>query len=155
MRGIIGAYCWWGNLTVESPYYGAYVAAATLGGGTHIIALDNGSLPYSGYLVYQNDIPIRTLLYNSNSFNGNGTRASEQFVLTGVNVDGQNVMAKRLTAPAATSEQNAGVNPTFGGQWFINETCEIGGVEVLENVAVLNGTVEVVLKSSEALLLYF
>lgn len=140
---------------MESPYYGAYAAAATLAGGTHIIALDSGTTPYSGYLVYNNTTPIRALLYNSNFFDGNGTRTSETFVLTGVNIDGQTVVAKRLTAPAATSEQNAGVAPTFGGQSFVNETCGITGAEVLENVPVVNSSVEVILKASEALLLYF
>jgi len=114
--------------------------------------------------VYQDNTVIRALLYNSDFFDGNGTRTSENFVLDGLNVDvndgiqiggTRKFVAKRLTAPAATSEQNAGVNPTFGGQWFINETCGIAGVELLEDVDVLDNTVEVSLKASEALLLYF
>lgn len=65
------------------------------------------------------------------------------------------VVAKRLTAPAVTSEQNAGVNPTFGGQWFVNETCGLEGEEIFEEVRVRNDSIEVVLRASEAVLIYF
>lgn len=143
-------------MTVESPYYGAYVAAATLANGTHIVALDTGTTPFSGYLVYQNATPIRALLYNSNFFSGTGTRESQTITLNGLQIaKGQSVVAKRLTAPATTSEQGAGVSPTFGGQSFVNTTCGVSGTEVLEEVTVVGGTAKVVLSASEALLLLF
>jgi len=158
-HGTIGAcaYCWFGNHTVSSPYYGAYVTTAALTHGTHILSLDNGTAPYSSYLIYGNNTPIRALLINTELFDGNGTRSNETFVLNGVKKFGlgDKVRAKRLTAPAATSEQNAGVNPTWGGQWFVNETCEIVGEEVFEDLVVGNGSVEVVLRASEAVLVYF
>jgi len=83
-------------------------------------------------------------------------RSNETFVLTGMRFgdgdrDRARVKAKRLTAPAATSEQNS----TFGGQWFVNETCGIVGEEVWEDVGGGVGGVEVVVGASEAVLVYF
>jgi hypothetical protein len=150
---IIGAYCWFGNSSVASPYYGAYAAASFLAESSYISALDDGSTAYGGYVSYASDkAASRVLLYNSDYYTGSGTRASENFILTGLTAN--SITAKRLTAAAATSQQSTGGTPTFGGQHFLNETCVIAGEETLETFTVTSGQAEVTLAASEALLIY-
>ncbi|RDW69914.1 glycoside hydrolase family 79 protein [Coleophoma crateriformis] len=154
-HGTIGAcqYCFWGRYDMGAPYYGAYAAAATMAGGSYISALDSGSTAFAVYVVYNSaKTPIKALLYNSNYFNGTGSRTSESFVLTGL--AGNTLKAKRLTAVSALSRVDQGQNPSFGGQYFQNVTCSVGGTETFESAAVSGGQATFSVKASEALLVY-
>ena len=134
-----------------APYYGAYFAAAALANADSVAMLDNGTTPYAAYAVYKGGKPIRVILYNSNYYTS-GTRSSHTFELTGL--PGLIVKGKRLTAPAATSRQDRGGNPRYGGQSFANGTCKIQGAESLEMTKVSGKNAAFVVKASEALLLY-
>jgi hypothetical protein len=154
-HGTIGAcyYCWWGRYDLGSPYYGAYAATAAMAGGSYISALDDGTTNYAVYVIYDfAEKPLRALLYNSDYYNGTGTRGSESFVLTGLSA--ASVTAKRLTAASALSRVDQGSNPTFGGQTFANVTCAIGGTETFETTIVSDGQATFTVMASEALLVY-
>lgn len=136
-----------------APYYGAYAAAALMAGGSYISALDSGSTAFAVYIVYNsNKTPIKALLYNSNYFDSTGSRSSESFLLTGLT--GSIVQAKRLTATSALSRVDQGQNPSFGGQYFQNVTCSVGGTETFESTSVSGGQATFSVKASEALLVY-
>lgn len=154
-HGTIGLcyYCWWGRYTTGTPYYGAYAAVATMAGGSYISALDPGNSNYAAYVIFDsNKKPLRALLYNSDDYNGTGTRSSESFTLSGLN--SESVKAKRLTAPSALSRVETGGVPTFGGQVFANVTCDVMGSEVFENTDVVSGGATFKVAATEALLVY-
>ena len=134
-----------------APYYGAYFVAAAVANADSVAMLDDGTTPYAIYAVYKNGKPIRMILYNSDYYT-NGTRLGHTFQLTGL--PGTSVKAKRLTAPAATSRQDQGGAPSFGGQTFVDGTCTIKGTETFETTKVSGKGAAFVVKASEALLLY-
>lgn len=155
-HGTVGncQYCFWGRYSMGAPYYGATAAVALLAGASHLTALDTGSTNYAGYATFDSTgAPLRVLLYNSDYFNGSGTRTSQSFVLTGLTA-ATSVRAKRLTAASALSRQDQGGNPTFGGQTYANGTCVVGGMETYETAAVSGGQVTFTVKASEALVVY-
>lgn len=136
-----------------APYYGAYAAAAAMAGGSYISALDSGSTAFAVYIVYDSaKSPVKALLYNSNYFNETGNRTSESFLLTGLT--STVLKAKRLTAASALSRVDQGQNPSFGGQYFQNVTCSVGGIETFESTTVAGGQASFSVKASEALLVY-
>lgn len=154
-QGTIGncQYCFWGRYDMGAPYYGATAAVAFLASGAHLTALDDGSTNYGGYATFDSSgSPLRVLLYNSDYFNGTGTRSSTSFVLTGLTAT--SVKAKRLTAASALSRQDQGGNPSWGGQYYTNATCVIGGSEVYETATVSGGQATFSLLASEALVVY-
>ncbi|KAJ4424403.1 hypothetical protein N0V82_000924 [Gnomoniopsis sp. IMI 355080] len=151
-QGTIGncQYCFWGRYDMGAPYYGATAAVAFLSNGAHLTALDDGSTNYGGYTTFDSSgQPLRALLYNSDYFNGTGTRSSTSFVLTGLTAS--SVRAKRLTAASALSRQDQGGNPSWGGQYYTNATCVVGGTEVYETATVSGGQATFSLYASEAL----
>ncbi|KAI7784944.1 hypothetical protein LA080_008343 [Diaporthe eres] len=155
-HGTVGncQYCFWGRYSMGAPYYGATAAVALLAGASHLTALDTGSTNYAGYATFDSTgAPLRVLLYNSDYFNGTGTRITQSFVLTGLDT-AASVRAKRLTAASALSRQDQGGNPTFGGQTYANGTCVVGGAETYETVAVSGGQATFTVKASEALVVY-
>lgn len=126
---------------------------AFLASGAHVTALDDGSTNYGGYATFDSSgAPLRVLLYNSDYFNGTGTRSSTSFVLTGLTAT--SVRAKRLTAASALSRQDQGGNPSWGGQYYTNATCVVGGMEVYETATVSGGQATFSLLASEALVVY-
>ena len=146
-------YCWWGRYSMGTPYYGAYMATAAMAGGAHILALDDGKTNYAVYLIYDSlSNPLRAVLYNSDFYNGAGTRGSQTFVLSGLTSG--SVKAKRLTALSALSRQDKGERATFGQQAFTDGTCMISGTESLETFSVVRGTATFKVLASEALLVY-
>ena len=156
-HGTIGAcyYCFWGRYDMGAPYYGAYAATAALAGGSYISALDSGTTAYAGYVIYNAaKTPIKALFYNSDYYNGSGTRGTQVFQLDGLAAAVGTLKAKRLTAPSANSRVDQGGIPTWGGQKFANETCVIEGTEVFESVAVTGNEAQVTVGASEALLVY-
>ncbi|KAI0828774.1 glycoside hydrolase family 79 protein [Hypoxylon sp. FL0890] len=154
-HGTVGncQYCFWGRYSMGAPYYGAYAATAFLAKASFIAALDDGTSNYAAYVSFGSDgAPLRALLYNSNYFNGSGSRSSQSFELRGLT--GSSLKAKRLTAESAMSRVDQGGKVTFGGQTFTDGYCTIAGTENIESLTVSNGQVTVALKASEALLLY-
>jgi len=154
-HGTIGAcyYCWWGRYDMGSPYYGAYTAIAAMAGGSYISALDPGTTAYATYIIYDSaKKPLKALLYNSDYYNGTGTRGTEIFALAGLGSG--TLQAKRLTAPNSNSRVDQGSNPSFGGQRFANVTCDITGTETFESTAISGGSASFTVAASEALLVY-
>ncbi|KAF3764753.1 family 79 glycoside hydrolase [Cryphonectria parasitica EP155] len=154
-QGTIGNcyYCFWGRYDMGAPYYGATAATAFLAGGSHLTALDSGSTDYAGYVTFDaSGAPLRVLLYNSDYFDGSGTRGSTSFVLTGLSAS--SVKAKRLTAANALSRQDEGGNPSWGEQYYANGTCVVGGTETYETTSVSGGQATFTVAASEALVVY-
>lgn len=144
-------YIWWDKSGVRSPYYGGYVAAEVLAGQSYIAALDDGTTNYAGYVIYsKSKKPSKVVLINTDYFDGNGTRSSNEFTLTGL--AGKTVSAKRLTAASAMSRQDLGDAPTYGGKSFSNLGCELRGKEVVEKVSVKGGKAKLTLLASEAII---
>lgn len=154
-HGTVGncQYCFWGRYSMGAPYYGATAAVALMAGASHLTALDTGTTNYAAYATFDSaGAPLRVLLYNSDYYAGSGTRSSTSFTLTGLG--STSVRAKRLTAASALSRPDQGGNPSFGGQYFNNGTCTVGGTETYETTAVSGGQATFTLKATEALLVY-
>ncbi|KAH8682604.1 hypothetical protein BX600DRAFT_521957 [Xylariales sp. PMI_506] len=154
-QGTVGncQYCFWGRYDMGAPYYGAYVAAAFLAKGTYLTALDPGTTNYAVYVTYDSSKkPLRALLYNSDYFDGTGTRSSQTFTLTGLTLS--SIKSKRLTATDALSRQDEGDIPTFGKQSFVNGNCAITGTETYETVTASSGQATFTVAASEALVVY-
>lgn len=134
-----------------APYYGAYFTTLALAGADRIAPLDTATTSYAGYGIYKGGKLIRILLYNSDYYTS-GTRSSQSFTLTGLSAT--SATAKRLTAQSSTSRQDQGQSPTVGGQTFTDGTCVIQGTALTESITVSGGSATVVLKASEALLVY-
>ncbi|OJI95828.1 hypothetical protein ASPVEDRAFT_48145 [Aspergillus versicolor CBS 583.65] len=150
-QGTIGncQYCWWGRYTTGAPYYGAYFATMALANADKIAPLDDQSTAYAAYAIYENDSPVRVLLYNSDYYS-TGTRPSETFTLSGLSAS--TVTAKRLTGAYSTSRVDEGESPTVAGQTFGNGDCTVQGTESVETATVSGGEATFTVGASEALL---
>ncbi|OCH86375.1 hypothetical protein OBBRIDRAFT_761442 [Obba rivulosa] len=148
------AYCFWGNGTVFSPYYGAVFVSRFLGDdGDRIAMLDNGTSAIGAYAAYAaSDELLRVLVTNSNYFNGTGTRDNTTISITGLSTSRNGgVHLLRFTAPAATSEVDQGAAVTIGGGGAFNPTdCTPSGTQTMETVAIVEGVAKVTLRASEA-----
>lgn len=145
-------YSFWDRKNVNAPFYGAYVAAATMAGGSYVAPLDSGETNYGGYVVFDGDgRATRVLLVNSDFWTGNGTRGDENFVVSGL--AGRKVGARRFTAASAMARVDEGQVPTFGGQWFGNGDCAVVGKKAVEETEVVKGMAEFSVAASEALLI--
>ncbi|KAL6416149.1 hypothetical protein AUP68_00362 [Ilyonectria robusta] len=143
-------YIWWDKAGVRSPYYGGYVAAEVLAGQSYIAALDDGTTNYAGYEVYSKSKRLsKVVLINTDYFDGNGTRSSKEFTLTGLAA--KSVSAKRLTATSAMSRQDFGDAPTYGGRSFSDLGCHLSGKEVIEEVPLKGGKAKLTVFASEAI----
>lgn len=154
-HGTVGncQYCFWGRYSMGAPYYGATAAVALMAGASHLAALDTGKTNYAAYATFDPaGDPLRVLLYNSDYYAGSGTRSSASFTLTGLT--SARVKAKRLTAASALSRPDQGGNPSFGGQYFNNGTCTVGGTETYEPISVSEGQATFTVRATEALLVY-
>ncbi|AEO59838.1 glycoside hydrolase family 79 protein [Thermothelomyces thermophilus ATCC 42464] len=156
-HGTVGncQYCFWGRYSMGAPYYGATAAVALAAGASSIAALDAGTDGYAAYVTFDAaGAPLRALLYNSDYYAGGGAepRSSQQFTLTGLR--GDRVRAKRLTAASSLSRADRGNDISFGGQYWVNGTCVVGGEEVFETVEVAGGRATFDIKAAEALLVY-
>ncbi|PNS17613.1 hypothetical protein CAC42_3008 [Sphaceloma murrayae] len=153
-QGTIGncQYCWWGRFSMGAPYYGAYFATMALANASQIARIDDGTSSYGAYAIYSGNAVQRVLLYNSDYYSGTGARPAQSFTVMGLTAT--RVIAKRLTAPSAESRQDRGQNPTVSGQTFVNGTCNLQGVPVVESQTVSEGSLTFDLQASEALLIY-
>lgn len=136
-----------------APYYGAYFATMALAGASQIAPLDDGTTNYAGYAIYTGNRITKVLLYNSDYYDGTGTRSNKVFAikeLSGCSA----ITTRRLTASSAVSRQDRGQNPTVAGQTFANGTCSIQGTAIIETATVSSGTALFTLAASEALLVY-
>ncbi|KAL2785311.1 hypothetical protein BJX66DRAFT_315089 [Aspergillus keveii] len=156
-QGTVGKsyYVWFKEGNIMSPFYGGYVAAEAMAGGSPIAALDDGSTNYAGYAIYGRSGAVkRIVLINTDFFDGNGTRSTREFVLEGLKVkEGGSVRMRRLTAPSSLSQQDLGEMPTFAGRVVDDETCRFTGKEVVEKVQVAGGKAVFVLAASEAVVI--
>jgi hypothetical protein len=116
-----------------------------------IAPLDDQSTAYAAYAIYENDSPVRVLLYNSDYYT-TGTRPSETFTLSGLSASA--VTAKRLTGAYSTSRVDEGESPTVAGQTFGNGDCTVQGTESVETATVSGGEATFTVGASEALLVY-
>lgn len=116
-----------------------------------IAPLDDRSTAYAAYAIYENDTPVRVLLYNSDYYT-TGTRPSETFTLSGLGTS--TVTAKRLTGAYSTSRVDEGESPTVAGQTFGNGDCAVQGTESVETATVSGGEATFTVGASEALLVY-
>ncbi|KAH7472860.1 hypothetical protein FOMA001_g11929 [Fusarium oxysporum f. sp. matthiolae] len=145
-------YVWFNEKGVLSPFYGGYVAAQAMAGGSRIQALDGGSTNYAGYSIHGSNGKVKKLvLINTDFFNGNGTRSTQKFVLK--NLSSKRVSAMRLTAKSSLSRQDDGEAPTFAGISVDDSTCQPSGKTVVETVDVTGGSASFNLAASEALLI--
>lgn len=157
------AYCFWNTTVINAPYYGAYFVSQFLGtDGASLSIFSSSTEPSSiaTYAVYSSSgILLRALIYNSNYYNGTGTRASETVELSGLPTDTSTVTAVRLTAADATviiGEGDAEVGAvTIGGGMVFGSGCEVQGEQTVESVSVSGGVASVSVKESEAVIVDF
>lgn len=116
---------WW-NSTVSSSFYGAYAATAAFAGARSIVSLDSGSDPYAGYALYNSRHTLqRLVLYNSDYYDGNGTRSAQNFQIQGLqSCAGSRLRVRRLSAASAIARQSDGLSPIFGGH-SISDSCSL------------------------------
>ncbi|KAF5393616.1 hypothetical protein D9757_000409 [Collybiopsis confluens] len=137
-QGTIGncQYCWWGRFTTGAPFYGAYFVTEFLGtDGARLEMLDNGTGAVASYVLFNSaGTPVRLLVYNSNYFDGTGTRSTTSVSFTGGSIPSSGTKtALRLTGPNATSRVDQGGVVTIGGQLTFDGNCNAVGAQVREN----------------------
>ncbi|KAJ3535347.1 hypothetical protein NM688_g6992 [Phlebia brevispora] len=139
------AYCFWGESSIFSPYYGAAFVSEFLGrDGAQVAMLDDGTSEIGVYAIYSaSNRPVRLLVVNSNNFDGTGTRSSANVSFTGLATAQRTIQAKRMTAPSATSQVDEGAAVTIGGSISFNPDCSRTGVQTLEVVSVRQDAVTV------------
>ncbi|EMD37598.1 glycoside hydrolase family 79 protein [Gelatoporia subvermispora B] len=146
------AYCFWGNGTVFSPYYGAVFVSQFLGtDGTKLAMLDDGEGAIGAYAVFSaSGLPLRVLVTNSNYYDGTGVRTNTTVSLTGLTTTGRPGLL-RFTAPDATAQVDQGSAVTIGGGGSFNPVdCTSTGRQVMEVVEIVEGAANVTLRASEA-----
>jgi len=157
-QGTIGncAYCFWGQSSIFSPYYGAAFVSEFLGtNGAKVSMLDDGTTAIGIYAVYSiTNAPVRLLVINSNYFNGTGTRSSTTVFFSGLVASTGTKQAKRLTAASALAEVDQGQAVTIGGIASFSSNCQRTGAQLMESVGVKGGNMSIAIKASEALIVY-
>ncbi|KAL4267884.1 Beta-glucuronidase C-terminal domain-containing protein [Pleurotus pulmonarius] len=158
-QGTIGncQYCWWGRFTVGAPFYGVAFVSEFLGtDGTKLAMLDDGSGAVAVYAIFDSvGRPVRLLVYNSNFFDGSGTRSSTVVSFTGGNLptSGSRTL-KRLTAPSAMSRVDQGEAVTIGGGGTFDSTCRNAGTQTRETISISNSGLSVTVRASESVIVY-
>ncbi|EIN07042.1 hypothetical protein PUNSTDRAFT_121271 [Punctularia strigosozonata HHB-11173 SS5] len=154
-QGTIGncQYCWWGRFSTGAPYYGAAFVAEFLGtDGTKISMLDDGTSAIGVYAIFNSaNKPVRLLVYNSNYFDGTGTRSSTSVSLTGLTAT--TAKGKRFTSASAPSRVDGGVIPTIGGGSF-STTCTHNGTTTTDSLTLSGGGLSVAVQASEAYMVF-
>ncbi|KAM0206259.1 hypothetical protein ACHAQI_008359 [Fusarium lateritium] len=148
---------WWRSDQLNAPFYGAYFGALAAAGGDHIMASDNGSDRYAQYIIYRKGKPFKLVFVNTDYYSGSGARSSTSFTATGLK--NGNVKALRMTGPSSETviplkQTNPGLEPNIGGQYFSNRDCSMQGAQKLEKFSIQKGKLVVLLKASEALVVY-
>ncbi|KAJ3808016.1 hypothetical protein F5876DRAFT_46898 [Lentinula aff. lateritia] len=166
-QGTIGdcQYCWWGRFTTGAPFYGAYFVSLAsdfifeldfLGtDGAKLEMLDDGTGAVASYVIYNSaGVAVRLLVYNSNYYDGTGTRSSTSVSFTGGGIPSSGTAtALRLTGPNATSRVDEGGIVTIGGGVTFDGDCNAIGTQTKENVVVTGESLTVVVQASEALII--
>ncbi|KAI0785550.1 hypothetical protein C8Q75DRAFT_775360 [Abortiporus biennis] len=157
-QGTIGncAYCFWGQSSIFTPYYGAAFVSEFLGtNGVKLSMLDDGTSAIGVYVVYSSsNTPVRLLIVNSNYYAGSGTRTATTLSFTGLATTSGTKQAKRMTAPSATSRIDEGAAVTIGGSTSFTTSCLRTGTQAMESVGVSGNTMSVSVLASEALIVY-
>ncbi|EKM54178.1 glycoside hydrolase family 79 protein [Phanerochaete carnosa HHB-10118-sp] len=146
------AYCFWGQSSVFAPYYGAAFVSEFLGSnGVKAAMLDDGTGAIGVYAAFNaSNSPVRLLIINTDYYSGTGTPATSVVTLSGAGSTDGTKLAKRMTAPDATS--TSGV--TIGGSASFAGTCARSGAQTMESVTVSGGTMSVSVRASEALIVF-
>ncbi|KAL4252614.1 Glycoside hydrolase family 79 protein [Abortiporus biennis] len=157
-QGTIGncAYCFWGQSSIFTPYYGAAFVSEFLGtNGVKLSMLDDGTSAIGVYVVYSSsNTPVRLLIVNSNYYAGSGTRTATTLSFTGLATTSGTKQAKRMTAPSATSRIDEGAAVTIGGSTSFTTSCLRTGTQAMESVGFSGNTMSVSVLASEALIVY-
>jgi hypothetical protein len=150
------AYCFWGQSSIFTPYYGAAFVSEFLGtDGSTVAMLDNGTSAVGVYVVYSPEgAPLRTLVINTDYFDGTDTRPSTAVSLAGLSGGGSTRQAKRLTAPSAISRNDQGAAVTIGGSASFTSSCARNGTQTTEVIKVNGDAVSVEVRASEALIVF-
>lgn len=149
-----GPYCFWTPTSVAAPYYGAYFTTLVLSPpAAYVAELDTTSTSLAAYAILDaQHQPIRILLYNSEFYNGAGTRPGVTVVLEGLRTN--EVSLDSLSAESAISEVDQGQIPTAAGLQFANNTCAPKNVTLgPQTLQVEEGVVDLIVSASEAVLL--
>ncbi len=118
--------------------------------------LDDGSGAVAVYAIFDSaGRPVRLLVYNSNFFDGSGTRSSTVVSFTGGNLptSGSRTL-KRLTAPSAMSRVDQGEAVTIGGGGTFDSTCRNAGTQTRETISISNSGLSVAVRASESVIVY-
>lgn len=140
-----------------APFYGVAFVSEFFGtDGTKVAMLDNGTGAVASYAVFNSaGRPVRLLVYNSNYFDGTGTRTTTSVAFTGGGLPTSGTAtALRLTAPNATSRVDEGAAVTIGGGGEFDSTCQNTGTQTKESVVISGGGISVSVQASEALIVY-
>ncbi|KAH8776298.1 hypothetical protein F5883DRAFT_639996 [Diaporthe sp. PMI_573] len=130
-------YVWFNQAGFLSPFYGGYLAADALAGGAKIGSLDGGTTNYAGYVLYNSASDAnKVMLIHTNSFDGSGTRPTQEFTLQGF---------------AGSQQQDLGEDPTYAGQSVGNTICQLSGTAVDETALISDGKAAFTLAASDAL----
>ncbi|KAI0344513.1 hypothetical protein BDW22DRAFT_1326510 [Trametopsis cervina] len=150
------AYCFWGQSSIFTPYYGAAFVSEFLGAdGAQIAMLDDGTGAVAVYVVYSaSSVPVRLLVVNTNYFDGTGTRSNATVQFSGLLTSSGTKQAKRLTAPNATARVDQGAAVTIGGSPSFSASCARNGEQVTEAVQVNGSAMSVSVRASEALIVF-
>ncbi|KAI0686858.1 hypothetical protein BC835DRAFT_1450643 [Cytidiella melzeri] len=150
------AYCFWGQSSIFTPFYGAAFVSEFLGtDGSKIAMLDDGTSAVGVYAVYSSaNKPLRLLVVNTNYFDGTGTRSNTTVSVTGLTTSSGTKQALRLTAPNATSRVDEGAAVTIGGSASFTSSCARSGTQATETTSVSGHALSVVVSASEALIVF-
>lgn len=152
----VQAYCFWGQSSIFSPFYGAAFVSEFLGtDGVKLAMLDDGTSAIGVYAVFNTgNAPVRLLVVNSNYYDGTGTRSTATVAFSGVAPANGVLEAKRMTAPSATSRVDEGAAVTIGGSTSFSTSCTRTGTQTTEKVNASGGAASVSVRASEALMVF-
>lgn len=98
---------------------------------------------------------MRLLVYNSNFYDGSGTRSSVEVSFSGGGIPASGTKtANRFTGQNANSRVDQGGVVTIGGGGTFDGGCLSVGTQTRESVGVSGGLLSVNVQASEALLVY-
>jgi len=111
--------------------------------------LDAGTSAIAYYVVYSSaGVPLRLLIYNSNYYDGTGTRTSTTLSFSGGGLPTTGTTtALRLAGGSAVARVDEAGVVTIGGGGTFGSTCLNVGTQTKESVAVSGGALSVTVSS--------
>lgn len=149
---------------VQAPYYALPFMADFLGksvsGERGVVNIDLNSPVLSAYTMFEGPTLARIAVVNLREYDGTGNRSAVKVRLNNLGtVSGNKVQVGRLHADAGTAAGGWDMNQkniTWGGQQWSYEADQGKGhgVATKKNIQVTDGSAEVVLPDSEAMIMY-